>query len=116
MIRSENLYVIGLANGTVKIAQSTGSIVAELSSHSRSLNALVCHPSKPLFATCSDDTFMNVFEVKGDKPERIDVNLVLSSKVNDYQLCGLVFAGEGNNSILSVPYDFKTLIVWSNVV
>jgi hypothetical protein len=59
---------------------------------------------------------MNLFEVTGDKADKIDVNLILSSRVNDNMLQGIAFGGEGNNSILASPYDFKNLIAWNNVV
>jgi hypothetical protein len=59
---------------------------------------------------------MHLFEVSGDRIDKIDVNLILGSRVNDYMLCGLSFGGDGNNSIVAVPYDFKTMIVWNNVV
>lgn len=87
-----------------------------MSAHSRVINAVACHPSKSVFATCSDDTFMQVFEVSGDRLDKIDVNLILGSRVNDYMLTGVTFGGEGNNSVIAVPYDFKTLVVWNNVV
>jgi WD40 repeat protein len=84
-MRGENLYAAGFANGMVKIINPMGGIVlCELSAHSRSLNALTCHPTKPLFATCSDDTFMHIFEVTGDKNDKLDVKVVLSSRLNDY--------------------------------
>ena len=114
--RGDNLYVAGFANGLVKIISTQGFVICELGAHSRLLNALVCHPSKSVFATCSDDTFMNVYEVSGDKTEKIDVNLILGSRVNDFMLVGVAFGGEGNNSVLAVPYDFKTIIVWNNIV
>jgi WD40 repeat protein len=108
--------LVGFANGSVKIVTPNGILACELSAHSRSLNALTCHPTKSIFATCSDDTFMSVFEISGDSFERIDVNLILSSRVNDYQLCGVQFGGDTFNSIVAAPYDFKTLAVWNNIV
>jgi WD40 repeat protein len=107
--RSENLYIVGFANGEVKIISPKGQVLVEMSAHSRGINALTCHPSKPLFATCSDDTFLNIFEVK----ESLDIGLVLSSRVNDYQLVGVAFGGD---SVISSPYDFKNLAVWNHVV
>jgi WD40 repeat protein len=80
---SENLYAVGFANGLVKLIHPNGHILCELSAHSRSLNALVCHPSKPIFSTCSDDTFVHVFKVSGEASDKIDVNLHLGSRVND---------------------------------
>ena len=100
----------------VKIIQTNGNVLCEISSHSRVLNSLVCHPSRSVFATCSDDTFINVYEVSGDKLEKLDVNLILSSRVNDYMLCGIAFGDEQNSSIVAAPYDFKTLVIWNKVL
>jgi hypothetical protein len=47
----------------------TGAVIAEVGAHSRGINALACHPQIPIFATCSDDTFLNIFEVVGSGPE-----------------------------------------------
>lgn len=116
LFRGENLYVAGFANGAVKIISTQGAVICELSAHSRTINSLACHPSKSIFATCSDDTFMHLFEVSGDKLDKLDVNLIMGSRVNDFMLSGVTFGGEGNNSLLAVPYDFKTVVVWNNVV
>lgn len=59
---------------------------------------------------------MSIFEVSGDKLEKIDVSLILSSRVNDYMLTGVCFGGDGFNSVVATPYDFRTIIVWNNVV
>lgn len=111
--RGDNLYIAAFANGQVKLIHPSGNLLLEISAHSRSLNALTCHPTKSIFATCSDDTLMNVFEVTGDKSDKIDVTLIVSSRVNDYQLTGVAFAG---NSVIAAPYDFKNLAVWNSIV
>ena len=98
------------------MVSTEGVVVCEIASHSRQINAICSHPSKSVFASCSDDTFMNVYEVSGDKIEKLDVNLIIASKVNDYMLTGVCFGGAGNNSIIAVPYDFKTCVVWNNIV
>ena len=116
LFRGDNLYVVGFGNGAVKIISPVGQVVCELSAHSRIITSLACHPSKSVFATCSDDTFMHVFEVSGDRQDKLDVNLMLGSRVNDFMLTGVTFGGEGNNSVLAVPYDFKTVVVWNNIV
>ncbi len=56
---------------------------------------------------------MNVFEVVGDKSDKIDVNLIVSSKVNEYHLTGVAFAG---NSVVATPYDFKNIVIWNSIV
>ena len=116
LFRGENLYIAAYQNGLIKLLSPQGTVICELTSHSRMINALVCHPSKSVFATCSDDTFVNIFEVSGDKVEKIDINLIVSSRVNDYMLCGVAFGGESNNSVVAVPYDYKTVVIWNNIV
>ena len=100
----------------MKVFLASGASVAEITPHSRMITGLACHPSKSVFATCGDDSFVNVFEISGDKTEKVDVNLIVSSRVNDMMMTGICFGGEGNNSILGVPYDYKNLVVWNNVV
>lgn len=76
--------MVGFANGQIKMITPEGNLACELSAHSRCINAIISHPVKSLFATCSDDTFVNIFEVTGDTPLKRDVKLLLSSKINDY--------------------------------
>jgi WD40 repeat protein len=117
LFRGNNLVCAGFQNGHVKLLNfENGDMIAEISSHSRMVNAVACHPSRAVFATCGDDTFMNVYEVSGDKIEKLDVDLILSSRVNDLMLVGVTFGGENNSSVVGVPYDFNTLVVWDNVV
>lgn len=107
----------GFQNGHVKLLNfENGDLIAEIVSHSRMVNAIACHPSRAVFATAGDDTFLNVYEVSGDKMEKLDIDLILSSRVNDLMLVGVTFGGENNSSAVGVPYDFNTLVVWDNVV
>ena len=117
LFRGENLYVAGFANGhVILISPDQGFVVAEISAHSRQLNALACHPIKSVFATCSDDTFVNIFEVSGDKIDKLEVSLVMASRVNDYMMVGVAFGGEKSNSLVATPFDFRTIVVWNNIV
>ena len=116
MNRGDNLYVAGFANGQVKLITPSGIVLVEMSAHSRTLNSLVCHPTRSVFATASDDTFVHVFEVLGDKSDKLDVNMIVSSRVNDYMVCGVAFGGDNNRSLVATPYDYKTLIVWNNLL
>lgn len=69
-----------------------------------------------MFATAGEDTFMHVYEVDGQTLDKLDIKLMLSSRVNDLVLTGVSFAEEGLSSVLAVPYDFSTLVVWSHVI
>lgn len=63
-----NCFIAALSNGILKIFDcKTGGLAAELMAHSRSINGLVCHSSKPIFATVSDDTMTNVWYAKSEE-------------------------------------------------
>ena len=86
------MFVVGYASGTVKLFMSdSGSRVCEIGAHSRQVNALCCHPSRTVFVTAGDDTFVNLWEVFGSTVDRLDINILTSSIVNDYQVVGLAF-------------------------
>lgn len=79
------MFVVAFASGTVKLYLcDTGNELCELAAHSRQINALAAHPTKQVFATCSDDTFVNLWEVSGSRIDTLDINLLVSSRVNDY--------------------------------
>ena len=72
------------------------------------------HPVKPLFATCSDDTFINVWELPNS--EELKVNLHSSTRCNDFQLTGLCFAPDSSekyDKIVATVYSYKTIVVKS---
>jgi WD40 repeat protein len=109
-----NIFVVAFLNGTVKLFNSeTGALVGEVGAHSRQINGLVCHPTKSVFATCSDDTFLNVWEVQGDE---IEIDVVISSRVADFILTGVCFADPNHSSLICTVYDYKQMIVWNNIL
>ena len=102
-------FVVAYSNGSVRLYQpDTGSLLAEVGAHSRQINGLACHPAQGLFATCADDSFMNVWKVT---PEG-NVTIMSSSRVPDFQLTGVCFAGKFSQSVVASVYDYKQLIVW----
>ena len=115
LVRGQNLYVVGFASGIVKLYGSQSGVkVCELAAHSRQINALACHPAKSIFVTVGDDTFLNVWEVESGAA--FNIRLVMSSRVPDFLLTGVCFANQNYNSILATVYNFKTVIVWDDVV
>jgi len=112
-----NMFVVGFASGTVRLFLcETGKFICELAAHSRQINAIAAHPTKQVFATCSDDTFLNLWEVTGSKIDNMDINLIVSSRVNDYQLTGICFGKETYNSIVCSVYDYKFMLVWDDII
>ena len=65
-----NYFVVAHANGLVKLYkcrdpqnENKCAYLCDIQAHSRTINALVCHPTKPTFATVSDDTMVNLWYV-----------------------------------------------------
>ena len=80
-----SMFVVGYASGAIKLfLGSTGQLICEMGAHSRQVNALSCHPTRSVFVSAGDDTFVNLWEVSGSTIERLDINLLTSSIVNDY--------------------------------
>ena len=77
---NDNYYIASLSNGVVKIFNcKTGAHLVDIQAHSRQINALACHPSKPIFVTVSDDTIVNLWKCKATDKEVIsEVNLIMS--------------------------------------
>lgn len=113
-----NLFIAGLSNGLVRIfTTDEPRCLVELQAHSRQINALACHPSKPLFVTVSDDTFLNVWDIS--KQEQFEISLVSSSRCPDLQLTGVTFGANAEgalNSIVASVYDYKLMLVWDEVL
>ena len=61
----QSYFIAGHSNGLIKIFNcNTGAHLVDIQAHSRTVNAIVCHPSKPIFASVSDDTFVNLWYCK----------------------------------------------------
>ena len=69
-----------------------------------------------MFATAGDDTFVNLWEVTGATVDKLDINLLSSSIVNDYQVVGLCFGQENQRSLVASVYDYKVLLVWDDIL
>ena len=110
-----NLFAVGYSNGVVRLySAEEPKCLAEIQAHSRQVNALICHPSKPLILTAGDDTFVNVWEIS--KTQEFDVSLKMSSRCSDMQVVGLALGGEQLSSIVAAVYDYKSMLVWDNVI
>ena len=98
------------------IKSDNGSLLCEMQAHSRQVSALVCHPVRSVFATVSDDTFLNVWEVTGLKLEINDVQLIISQRISDMQLTGVQFATQTFGSVVATTYDYKSIIIMEDVI
>ena len=110
-----SFYVVGLATGVVRIYSCAScDLVVEMMAHSRQVNAIVCHEVKPVFATVSDDTMVNLWHAKIEKDTITDIELVHNQRIPDHLLVGVVF-GAKQDSLLVAPYDYKFLIHMKNL-
>jgi WD40 repeat protein len=113
--KSYNLFLVGYSNGQISIfnAASPPFKIAEIQAHSRQVNGIAVHPSRPLFVSVSDDTFMNVWEVPNS--DTFSVNLHSSTRCNDLQLTGVQFVsseeGQPCDKIVASVYSYKTVVV-----
>jgi WD40 repeat protein len=113
--RGENLFVAAFANGMVRIMKPDLQKLLEVSCHSRQINALSVSANASLFATCGDDTFVNIWEVSG-QGDKLRVSHFLGSRINDMMIVGVSFGGAAARSIVAVPYDYAQMLVWENCV
>jgi WD40 repeat protein len=87
---------------------SSRSLLAEICAHSRWINALAKHPTEPVFASVSDDTFLNIWKIpQGNGRE---VALLHSSVLTDKMGYGVTFMASGDLAVLS--YDHEALTVF----
>lgn len=113
-----NMYVAAMANGLIKIFNcSKAEQVAELQAHSRAINGLVCHSIKPLFATVSDDTIVNLWFCKfeDNSHDLKDIELIKSTRIPNNLLVGVCF-GHEEKTLLVSPYDYKYLIHFPDII
>ena len=116
LYRGASMLVCGYASGEIKLfALPEGRNVVGFCAHSRIITALMCHPSKSLFVSVGEDSFLNVFEIAGEE-DHYDVDLVLSSKVDNSLLTGVSFIPPNYSSIVANAYDTNMLYVWKDVV
>ena len=108
----KGVFVAALVNGAVRLfGADMGALLAEIGAHSRQINGLACHPARNVFATCGDDTFMNLWQIKYDGVN-VNVDALSSTRVPDFFLTGVCFAGKNHLAVVCSAYDYKQLIVW----
>ena len=79
------MFVVGYASGTIRLFLcETGHMVCEIGGHSRQVNTICAHPTRTVFVSAGDDTFVNLWEISGSSVDRLDINILTSSIVNDY--------------------------------
>ncbi|KAL3905417.1 MAG: hypothetical protein SGPRY_010916 [Prymnesium sp.] len=77
-----------------------------VAAHARWINALEVHPSKPIFASAAEDSFVSVwaFEPTGK------LSLRGSSHAPDSLMCGLAFC---EDHLAATAYDHPSILTWA---
>ena len=115
LYRGANLFVAGDANGLVSVIECSSEkprVLCTIQAHQQALTALICHPTKSVFATAGEDSMVTVWEVNEDEK----LNLVF-----DYQLAnkiptGVAFVGENSSSLLIAQQDHINLAYFKDLV
>eukprot|EP00466_Bigelowiella_natans_P015938 jgi/Bigna1/127553/aug1.4_g2261 len=72
-----NSLVCGMDDGKIDIVDlKSNSVAVSITGHSAPVTAISAHPEKARFATVSEDTFVNVWELKGE-----EVSVVQSTSI-----------------------------------
>ena len=110
------LAIVGLPNGCL-IGYDLPNLNKRFSmqGHARSITGLTIHPTRCVFASVSEDTYLNIYEIS-ENNKKIDISIIKSLKVENGQLTGVVFLPPTFCSIAAVSYDLKNINVWNNVI
>lgn len=114
VVVSRGLVVSSYSNGELYVHHAeSGAKLAKVAAHARWINALAVHPSKPLVAAASEDTFVSVWSIAEDG-DSAEVKNVCFWQVQDAILCGVAFHGEnGAPSVAASAYDSNALHLFS---
>jgi len=83
------------------------SLVLEIAAHSRNINAIAIHPTKPMLACASEDCFLSVWTLPTAAQPAVR-SLIMYSPAPAL-LTGVVFSGKNAEQIVSTIYDSKSL-------
>ena len=87
-----------------RVAIGFGELAVEMAAHSRCVNAIALHHENNIFATCSDDSMIHVWELPSvDAGSRPDVRLIFTENIANRLLTGLSFLRDGRLGV--VAYD-----------
>jgi len=117
VLESEGLLFASYSNGQVrgyKLPQ--GKEVLRINAHIKNITAIAGHPTKPLLATVSEDSFLHLFQITTNVAKNtFDASLVLSNKIENNLLTGVAFLPPNYTSIIAVSYDELKMYYWKGI-
>ncbi len=117
----ELCHSLRFREGALVCAQSTGAVrvfdveagrpIALIKAHARSISALEFHPSKPIFATASEDCTIGLFSI-AEAPHR--VAHIAHIEAPDCILAGVAFCGGAPRDFVAASaYDTDSIQAWA---
>eukprot|EP00657_Telonema_sp_P-1_P008421 TRINITY_DN29565_c0_g1_i1.p1 TRINITY_DN29565_c0_g1~~TRINITY_DN29565_c0_g1_i1.p1 ORF type:complete len:151 (+),score=41.00 TRINITY_DN29565_c0_g1_i1:95-547(+) len=107
------IVLTGHPTGCIRVLnRETGIVVVEIGGHSRVINALDVHPTKDMFVTVSEDTYVNVWSLPSETNHQ-EIGLLLNAQIDSQQLCGVQFCCADQSSIMVSAYDSTQLVLFS---
>jgi WD40 repeat protein len=103
-----NTLAAGFASGHIRLYDiGKKSIVAEIGAHTRSINALEMHASRPLLIAAGEDTFVSGWTIP--TPADATIKSVLCESPVLGLLTGARFAGSNQELIATTVYDSRSI-------
>jgi len=110
-IRQNTLFA-AYSTGHIRLfSLESRSLSAVIAAHARWINAIEVHPTKDLFATASEDTFIGLWRLEAGGAK---VSHVQHIPAADCTLTGIAFAGGLERGTVAVTaYDVDAVMAWN---
>lgn len=107
----QGFLAAGFGSGHIRLYDlarlSTGALVVEIGAHTRSINSVQIHPSRPLMISAGEDTFVTCWSLPTASGGQIR-NLMAESPALGL-LTGCTFGGTNQELIVTTIYDSRAL-------
>jgi len=101
--------VVGFSTGHIRIySLDKHQLKVEITAHTRTINTIDMHPTQPMFATVSEDTFLSVWSLP--TPKSSQVRKLHLQSVSSGLLTGVRFNVRDPNQLLVTCYDSRFLM------
>jgi len=108
LVSGHGLVAAGLASGHIRLLDPVRKgLAVEVAAHTRAINALDMHPSKPLLLSAAEDTFVTVWSLPTAANPQVK-NLSAESPALGL-LTGARFGGQNHELIVTTIYDSRSL-------
>jgi WDR54 len=104
------VIVAGSATGRVHVLHAIEGKQLEILAHAQCVTAVQLHPTLGVFATCSDDSVLSIWQF--DEEDLTSTKLTSSSVVPDSSMVGLQFVTPRRDAVAVTAFDALQLCLW----